>query len=107
MLAARGSFIARSFVRCPVRTSCHLLTYSQVSNARRYTSPAPASPPGRRYGPIDFFSFMLATATGTYIYHTYFGSKPEIKQEKSPLDPENFVDFKLKRVVPYNHNTSK
>jgi cytochrome-b5 reductase len=29
------------------------------------------------------------------------------KQEKSPLDPENFVNFKLKKVEPYNHNTAK
>jgi len=28
-------------------------------------------------------------------------------QTKSPLDPQNFVDFKLKRVEQYNHNTSK
>lgn len=28
-------------------------------------------------------------------------------QAKSPLDPENFVDFKLKKVLPYNHNTSR
>ncbi|KAG7452089.1 cytochrome-b5 reductase [Guyanagaster necrorhizus] len=27
-------------------------------------------------------------------------------QEKSPLDPNNFVDFKLKKIIPYNHNTS-
>jgi len=29
------------------------------------------------------------------------------KQLKSPLDPEKFIDFKLKHVEPYNHNTSK
>jgi cytochrome-b5 reductase len=29
-----------------------------------------------------------------------------VKQERSPLDPENFVNFKLKKIVPYNHNTS-
>lgn len=29
------------------------------------------------------------------------------KQEKSPLDPNNFVDLKLKKVEPYNHNTAK
>ena len=29
------------------------------------------------------------------------------KQLKSPFDPEKFVDFKLKRVEPYNHNTAK
>lgn len=33
--------------------------------------------------------------------------KPKKVQEKSPLDPQNFVDFKLKRVEPYNHNTAK
>lgn len=36
--------------------------------------------------------------------------KPEMKakkqQEKSPFDPDNFVDFKLKKIVPYNHNTA-
>ncbi|OCB86190.1 cysteine proteinase [Sanghuangporus baumii] len=29
------------------------------------------------------------------------------KQERSPFDPNNFVEFKLKKVEPYNHNTSK
>ncbi|RDB28927.1 NADH-cytochrome b5 reductase 2 [Hypsizygus marmoreus] len=29
------------------------------------------------------------------------------KQEKSSFNPENFTDFKLKKVIPYNHNTSK
>lgn len=28
-------------------------------------------------------------------------------KETSPLDPANFVDFELKRVEPYNHNTAK
>ena len=32
--------------------------------------------------------------------------KTKKPQEKSPLDPDNFVDFKLKKVVPYNHNTA-
>jgi len=27
-------------------------------------------------------------------------------QEKSPLDPQNFIDFKLKKIIPYNHNTA-
>ncbi|KAF9016197.1 cytochrome-b5 reductase [Hymenopellis radicata] len=38
--------------------------------------------------------------------YAYLGGIPEKKQEKSPLDPENFVDFKLKKIIPYNHNTS-
>ncbi|KAI0031035.1 cytochrome-b5 reductase [Vararia minispora EC-137] len=29
------------------------------------------------------------------------------EQEHSPLDPKEFKDFKLKRVEPYNHNTSR
>lgn len=29
------------------------------------------------------------------------------KQEKSALDPERFLDLKLKSVEPYNHNTSR
>jgi len=28
------------------------------------------------------------------------------KQEKSPFDPKNFIDFKLKKIQPYNHNCS-
>lgn len=47
----------------------------------------------------------------TYVYLERSGPKPAAKvkklQEKSPLDPDNFVDFKLKRVEPYNHNTAK
>lgn len=28
-------------------------------------------------------------------------------KDTSPLDPANFVDFELKRVESYNHNTAK
>ncbi|KAF8481579.1 cytochrome-b5 reductase [Russula ochroleuca] len=34
-------------------------------------------------------------------------SKPKQKQEKSALDPERFLDLKLKSIEPYNHNTSR
>ncbi|OSX66774.1 hypothetical protein POSPLADRAFT_1030047 [Postia placenta MAD-698-R-SB12] len=34
-------------------------------------------------------------------------AQPAKKQEKSPLNPDAFVDFPLKRVEPYNHNTAK
>ncbi|KAI0066710.1 cytochrome-b5 reductase, partial [Artomyces pyxidatus] len=37
----------------------------------------------------------------------YQPAPPKKAQEKSPLDAQNFVDFKLKTVVPYNHNTAK
>lgn len=42
---------------------------------------------------------------GTYLYLNNQTVAP--KQEKSPLDPENFKDFKLKKIIPYNHNTSQ
>jgi len=44
---------------------------------------------------------------GSYWYLDYNTKLFSPKQEKSPLDPENFVNFKLKKVVPYNDNTSK
>jgi cytochrome-b5 reductase len=34
-------------------------------------------------------------------------SKPKQNQEKSALDPDNFLNLKLKSVEPYNHNTSR
>lgn len=47
----------------------------------------------------------------TYVYLERTRPMPVVEakkvQEKSPLDPDNFVDFKLKRVEPYNHNTAK
>ena len=36
-----------------------------------------------------------------------FTTKPKPKQEKSALDPESFLDLKLKSIEPYNHNTSR
>lgn len=44
-----------------------------------------------------------------YVYIDRSGAKvvPKKVQEKSPLDPNNFVEFKLKKVEPYNHNTAK
>ncbi|KAK0466278.1 cytochrome-b5 reductase [Desarmillaria tabescens] len=42
---------------------------------------------------------------GTYFYLNQSQATMST-QEKSPLDPNNFVDFKLKKIIPYNHNTS-
>ncbi|KAG6331494.1 hypothetical protein ID866_7599 [Astraeus odoratus] len=47
-------------------------------------------------------------AAGTYGYVTFAKTDQE-KPKKvltSALDPQNFVDVKLKRVEPYNHNTA-
>lgn len=42
------------------------------------------------------------TGLGTYVYLEKYK-----KQMASPLDAEKWVDFKLKKITPYNHNTSK
>ena len=57
------------------------------------------------------------TGLGAYLYlggspapfstATSSPSKPKQKQERSALDPERFLDLKLKAIEPYNHNTSR
>jgi cytochrome-b5 reductase len=46
---------------------------------------------------------------GAYIYidRVTPAAKMVKLKETSPLDPSKFVDFELKRVEPYNHNTAK
>jgi len=54
------------------------------------------------------------TGLAAYLYlggspapFTTTSPKPKPKQEKSALDPESFLDLKLKSIEPYNHNTSR
>ncbi|KAI6012617.1 hypothetical protein F5J12DRAFT_819203 [Pisolithus orientalis] len=57
--------------------------------------------------PLYLVGAGLAVA-GAYGYMT-FGKTESEKPKKiltSPLDPQKFVDIKLKRVEPYSHNTS-
>jgi cytochrome-b5 reductase len=49
----------------------------------------------------------LAGSAGVAVAAYTMLEKGKPKQLKSPLDPEKFVDFKLKKVEPYNHNTSR
>lgn len=68
---------------------------------------------------IECVSIVLAKSDGLlvtgiaglagylYLDQTTKPVAPKKVQEKSPLDPDNFVDFKLKKVEPYNHNTAK
>lgn len=53
--------------------------------------------------------YLLGTGTVGAAGYLYLErqSKHSAKQEKGPLDPNNFIDFKLKKVEPYNHNTAK
>jgi len=49
---------------------------------------------------------MLAgcAGLGVYVYHDY--TEKPLFQKESPLNSEEFIDFKLKRVEQYNHNTA-
>nr|VWO94442.1 NADH-cytochrome b5 reductase (EC [Ganoderma boninense] len=77
-----------------------------LANARRYST-APPSPAKLNNLPI-LLAGAAGAALGAYIYNAATAApvKPKIS-DKSPLDPQNFVDFKLKRVEEYNHNTAK
>jgi len=78
---------------------------STAANARRYwsTSPTPTK------SSSNLAQWLTLAGSAGACVATYMliqdGAKP--KQLKSPFDPEKFVDFKLKKVEPYNHNTSK
>ncbi|CCM00046.1 uncharacterized protein FIBRA_02072 [Fibroporia radiculosa] len=95
MSFARAALSSRAFAR-------------QV--ARRYsTTPEAAKPSNLPY----YLGGAGVAGLAGYVYLNS-GSQaaakaepPKKAQEKSPLDPENFVDFKLKRVEPYNHNTAR
>ncbi|KAF9566942.1 cytochrome-b5 reductase [Agrocybe pediades] len=55
------------------------------------------------------YAFLGAGLAGGATYWYLESSNPAVqkpKQEKSPLDPQNFIDFKLKKIIPYNHNSA-
>ncbi|KAI0352185.1 ferredoxin reductase-like C-terminal NADP-linked domain-containing protein [Trametes cingulata] len=77
------------------------------ANARRYSTAPPAGAKSSNL-PYYLLGGGIAGLAG-YIYLDRSGkapAKPKIS-DKSPLDPQNFVDFKLKKIEPYNHNTAK
>ncbi|TEB38577.1 cytochrome-b5 reductase [Coprinellus micaceus] len=89
-----------SFLRAAVATR------SIVAQAgRRYASTSPAAP--RKSGYAGYFLAVGTAGAAGYAYlemRERYSPKP---QEKSPLDPENWKDFKLKKINHYNHNTSE
>jgi len=76
---------------------------STAANARRYLSTTPA-PTGKRFAP--WLTIAGTAGMGVAVY-MLIQDRATPKQLKSPLDPEKFVEFKLKKVEPYNHNTAK
>ncbi|KAH8099858.1 ferredoxin reductase-like C-terminal NADP-linked domain-containing protein [Cristinia sonorae] len=88
-----------------LRTS--LRARSALANARRYST-APESKKSSNL-PLYLGAAGVVGLAG-YLYLdsvTKEPVKPKKVQEKSPFDPKEFVDFKLKRIEPYNHNTAK
>ncbi|KAG6832099.1 hypothetical protein H0H93_013599, partial [Arthromyces matolae] len=75
-----------------------------LAGTRRYASTTPAAPKKASNAPLYFIGAGIVGLAG-YLYIEKAGNRQPI-QEKSPFDPQNFVDFKLKKIVPYNHNTS-
>jgi len=83
----------------PVRRS--LLSTSFALRRALSTTP-PNTAPSRL--PLVFLTIGTASAAA-YLYVAHAPAMP--RQEKSPFDPQNFVDFKLKKILPYNHNTAR
>ncbi|KAK0199083.1 cytochrome-b5 reductase [Armillaria mellea] len=77
-------------------------TCVRLITRRAYSTGAPAE---KSSNSPYYFLGTGVVGLGTYFYLNQ--SKETMStQEKSPLDPNNFVDFKLKKIIPYNHNTS-
>ncbi|KAL0951893.1 hypothetical protein HGRIS_008550 [Hohenbuehelia grisea] len=80
-----------------------LASRSLSAGVRRYATAAAPQKPSN----LPFYLLGAGTAGAAGYYYLSATEKAVVKQEKSPLDPENFKDFKLKRIEPYNHNTAK
>ncbi|CAA7265856.1 unnamed protein product [Cyclocybe aegerita] len=79
-----------------------VLARSFSSGARRYST-APAQ---KKSSSLPFVFLGVGVASAAAYWYIDSQAPPKPKQEKSPLDPEKFIDFKLKKIVPYNHNSS-
>lgn len=108
----RAATLARSAVCFLLPVLSHVPTQS-VSQARLYTTEAPVA---KKSGVSKYLVPAAGGVLGaSWLLYEYYlkGDVLTAEQAKpnkvltSPLDPQNFVDIKLKRVEPYNHNTSK
>ncbi|GLB43615.1 putative flavoprotein pyridine nucleotide cytochrome reductase family protein [Lyophyllum shimeji] len=83
-------------------------TRSLVCGTRRYATNNGPQATQKKSSNLPYILLGAGVAgLAGYLYWDYSGKSAPKVQEKSPLDPKNFVDFKLKKVIPYNHNTSK
>lgn len=100
-----------SFLRFAART------LRPTCSARQFSTPAPGPPKQSSSNLPLYLGGAGAVGLATYVYlggsaapfSTTPATTPAAKPrpEKSALDPERFLDLKLKAVEPYNHNTSR
>ncbi|KAG8910786.1 NADH-cytochrome b5 reductase [Tulasnella sp. 408] len=80
-----------------------------ATNFRRYSTAAPSSAPGTSSKTglyIGVTSVLGLAAAYYYMQDTPAPAAPKVPLT-SALDKDNFVDLKLKKIEPYNHNTAK
>lgn len=88
----------------------HLQARLVLSSTRRYasTTPEPAKKSSSNLGIYFAGAGVIGLGAYAYIRRSELTAKMATPiQEKSPFDPTAFVNFKLKKVEPYNHNTAK
>lgn len=86
------------------------LPFVQGAHARRY---ATAPPPGSTPKPTNWGIYLGSLGVVGLAGYLYLDSqdKPsavlKATNTVSPLDPKEFKEFKIKRIEPYNWNTSR
>jgi cytochrome-b5 reductase len=93
------------------RPAARLRAQPSVFHSARRSFAADAPAAEKKSSNLPFY-LMGAGVAGLGLYWYQWGVVPsptlsETKQEKSPLDPENFKPFTLKTIKPYNHNTAE
>ena len=79
------------------------LLHSRLAFAKNARWNASDAHSGKKSSNLPLFLMVGGCAgLGTYIYFDKFAV-----QKSSPLDPEKWIDLKLKKVLPYNHNTAR
>ena len=87
-----------------------------ICSARQFSTPAPGPTKSSSSSSLPlFFGGAGIVGLATYLYlggsaasfSTASPAAQKPKPTKSALDPERFLDLKLKAIEPYNHNTSR
>ena len=96
-----------SFLRCATRTLRPLPVRHFTTSTGGPTKPSSSNVPFYLGGAglAGLAAYVFLSRAGAPFSSSH--APPEPKQATSALDPERFLDLKLKAVEPYNHNTSR